>query len=68
MKNYYRINIFFSIYLFIASMCIMVATFTLANPSAELFGCMCIMFTAGMLGSYAYYSNAKDWKAKINNK
>jgi hypothetical protein len=67
MKRYYQINVFFSVYLFLASMCIMVATFTLANPSKEILGCMCILFTSGILGSYCYYSNAKEWKAKINN-
>lgn len=68
MRNYYIINIVLSAFLFLASMGIMVCTFTLANPSAEIFGFMCCMFTLGMLGSYGYYSNARDWKAKINNK
>lgn len=68
MKTLYYINVFFCAFMFMSSIGIMVATFTLANPSGEILGCMSILFTLGILGSYAYYSNAKDYKAKINNK
>jgi hypothetical protein len=67
MKTLYYINVFFCAFLFLASMGIMVATFTLANPSSEILGCMSILFTLGILGSYGYYSNAKDYRTKINN-
>ena len=67
MRNFYFINVFFCGFLFLASIGIMVATFTIAEPSKELLGCMSIMFTMGMSGSYLYYTNAKDWKEKMNS-
>lgn len=66
MKNLYFINVFFCIFLFMSSIGIMVATFTLAEPSKEMLGCLCIMFTLGMLGSYGYYDNARELKTKLN--
>lgn len=66
MKLMYFINVFFCGFLFFSSIGLMVATFTMTDPSKEILGCLCIMFTAGMVGSYGYYSNAKELRNRIN--
>lgn len=68
MKPLFYINVFFSLFLFISSIAIMCMTWMFLEPSITNWGAMTTLFTAGMLGSYGYYSNARDMKAKINNK
>lgn len=65
MRNLYYISLFFCILLFMSSIGIVVAMFTLISPSAEMLGCLCIIFAIGMLGSYGYYLNLIELKNKI---
>ena len=66
MKLMYFINVFFCGFLFLSSIGLMVATFTMVDPSKEILGCLCILFATGMVGSYGYYSNAKDLRKRMN--
>lgn len=66
MKKYYIINMSFATLLAFVSIAIPVLGFMTLEATATNLAIICLAWTLGTLGSYAYYSNAQDIKKGTN--